>query len=69
MARAESSFTVSAQATRPAARPSTATYMGVFPAAARPSAVDWTAAVSIPRARSSLALPSSTARPWTVAST
>ncbi len=67
MARAESSFTVSATATIPAGRPSTATCMAVFPSSSRRDAVSSRADASTPASARSRRVPTSTFRPSTKA--
>ena len=61
MASAEVGFTVSATATRPARVPSTATYIGVCPLAARAAASSASGVVSTPTRSISLAFPTATA--------
>ena len=67
-APAESGLTGSATTIRPAASPSTAANIGVWPAAAAGPAAGVSAVTSMPASVRSAALPTRTRRPWTVAS-
>ena len=69
IAATESGLIVSATATSPAAAPSIARYIGVLPSPASARAASSRTSAPIPRSAISLRLPSSTARPSTVAST
>ena len=60
MAAFELGLTVSATATRPAALPSIATYIGVLPSLARRSHSDNRRSIATARSRMSLAFPNST---------